>query len=292
MSNAPHLRRIGGRTFTFATMIGVALVVIFPFLWVVSIAFKPEQDVFTFPPRLLTDQPTLDNFRALLETNFPRAFLNSMVVAALAVVGNVVFAVAAGYAFARLRFPGKQIAFYAILSTAMVPIGVTMIPLFLMVRGIPFAGGNDWLGIGGTGLLNTHAGLVVPLFIGPLNIFLARQFFVDLPADIGEAARIDGASEFRIFFSIYVPLARPAIATITILTFTGAWEDFLWPLVVTSQLDMQTVQLTLMQFTLGGYVAWGPLMAAAVVVTLPILAVFILNQRHFISGLTAGSIKG
>ena len=268
------------------------LIVLIPFLWMISIAFTPEKEAFG-SISLIPAHPTLGNFTtALVNANLIRALLNSTIVALVAVSANCLIAVLAGYAFAMLPFPGGRPLFYVLVSTTAIPGSVTLIPLFLMARGIPLIGGNDILGHGGSGLLDTLAGVVLPYLVMPMNIFLARQFFSTAPIELSEAARIDGAGEWRIFTRIYLPLARPLVAVVAIFSFTGVWSDFLWPLVVTSSTQMQTVQLALARFLSTGNVQYGPLMAGAVLVTLPVLIIFLFNQRSFISGLSEGSVKG
>nr|WP_231747424.1 carbohydrate ABC transporter permease [Auraticoccus cholistanensis] len=218
--------------------------------------------------------------------------LNSLVVTAVPVLTNCVAAVAAGYAFALLPFRGSTALFYLLLSTAAIPTSVTLIPLFLMAKGFPLAGGNDLAGYGGTGLLDSLPGLMLPHLVMTMNIFLARQYFSTANAELAEAARVDGAGEWRIFRSIYLPLSRPIVAVIAIFTFTGVWDDFLWPLVITQSPEVQTVQLALAQFLASGTVRYGTLMAGAVLATLPVLVIFLANQRHFVSGLADGSVKG
>lgn len=269
------------------------LLVLVPFWWMVSIAFKPESEVFSAEPRLLPRNPVLDNFSTALDAgNLGTAMTNSLIVALLVVVANCVFALLAGYAFAKLPYRGSNAIFMTIVATTMVPVAVTLIPLFLIAKGIPLAGGNDITGQGGSGLLDSLGGLTLPHLIGPLNVFLARQYFLGLPDELGEAARVDGASEFRLFWKIYLPLARPLVATVAVFAFTAVWDDFLWPLVVTSSPETQTVQLALSKFLTGGNVAYGPAMAGSVLVLLPILAVFVLNQRSFVAGLSEGGVKG
>ncbi|MEU4831991.1 carbohydrate ABC transporter permease [Streptosporangium sp. NPDC023615] len=269
------------------------LLVLVPFWWMVSIAFKPESEVFSAEPRLLPDDPVLDNFSVALDAgNLATAMTNSLVVALLVVVANCVFTLLAGYAFAKLPYRGSNAIFMTIVATTMVPVAVTVIPLFLIAKGIPLTGGNDVLGRGGSGLLDSLAGLTLPHLIGPLNVFLARQYFMGLPDELGEAARVDGASEFRLFWRIYLPLARPLVATVAVFAFTAVWDDFLWPLVITSSPGTQTVQLALSQFLTGGNVAYGPAMAGSVLVLLPVLAVFVFNQRSFVAGLSEGGVKG
>ncbi|WP_129842904.1 carbohydrate ABC transporter permease [Streptomyces sp. RFCAC02] len=293
---ARRLRRprtvTGRRPGSLAVLVITTLLVLVPFLWMLSLAFTPEEAAFG-SARLIPSHPTLDNFeRAWSDGALGRAMVNSLIVTLIAVVTNCVLAVAAGYAFALLPFRGSRVLFYTLVSTVAVPVSVTLIPLFLMAKTFPLTGGNDITGVGGTGLLNTLGGVVLPYLIMPMNIFLAKQFFDGFDGDMAEAARIDGASELRIFRQVYLPLAKPLVAVVAIFTFTGVWDDFLWPLVVTTSHDTQTVQLALTRFLGSGNVQYGALMAAAVLVTLPVLAVFLFNQRHFISGLTEGSTKG
>ncbi|MBO1739315.1 carbohydrate ABC transporter permease [Leifsonia sp. TF02-11] len=270
----------------------VTLLVVTPFVWVISLAFTPEQHAFG-SVSLIPADATWDNFvTAFRDANLGRALTNSAIVAVVAVVANCVIAVLAGYAFAMLPFPGSSVVFYALIATTAIPISVTLIPLFLMARGFPLAGGNDLLGHGGSGLLDTLAGVVLPYLVAPMNIFLARQFFLSAPVELAEAARVDGAGEWRIFSRIYLPLARPLVAVVAIFSFTGVWDDFLWPLVVTSSPQTQTVQLALARFLSSGNVQYGPVMAGAVIATVPVLIVFLFNQRSFISGLSEGSLKG
>lgn len=272
-------------------VIGTFLVLV-PFLYMISLAFTPEDQTFA-NVSLWPSDPTLSNFTAAWSSGrLGRAFVNSTIVTLVAVATNGVFGIAAGYAFARLPFRGSQTLFYTLIATMAIPVSVTLIPLFLMARGFPFAGGNNILGQGGTGLLDSLGGVVLPYLIMPMSIFLSRQFFSAFDEDMAESARIDGAGELRIFAQIYLPLARPLIAVVAIFTFTGVWDDFLWPLVVTSSPEVQTVQLALTAFLGSGNVRYGALMAASVLVTLPVIAVFLFNQRQFISGLTEGSVKG
>ncbi|WP_432493660.1 carbohydrate ABC transporter permease [Kineococcus auxinigenes] len=267
------------------------VLVLIPFLWVISLAFTPSEDAFG-APQLLPEKPTLQNFGTAWDANLGQALWNTTVVTVVAVLANVVFATAAGYAFAMLPFRGSTMLFYGLVSTAAIPVSVTLIPLFLMAKQFPLAGGNDLLGHGGSGLLDSLGGVVLPYVIGPMNIFLARQYFASANPDLAEAARIDGAGEVRIFTRIYLPLAKPLLAVVSIFAFTGVWDDFLWPLVVTTSAETQTVQLALARFLASGNVQYGPLMAGAVLITLPVLAVFLFNQRAFVSGLTDGSVKG
>lgn len=286
-------RKIWRASFRYTILVVTALVVSMPFIWIVSLAFKGPNEAFAWPPTLLPQSPTLANFSYVLsQTILPTAFLNSGIVGLVSVVTNLGLASLAGYAFARLLFPFREVIFFILIATTMIPAAVSLIPLFLMTKGFPLAGGNDIFGQGGTGLLDSLPGLILPHVVGALNIFLARQFFLELPDELAEAARIDGAREFGIFWRVYLPLAQPLIATIAIFSFTGAWEDFLWPLVVTSSTDMYTVQLALNSFQSGGNIQWGYMMAAAVLATLPLFLVFLFFQKYFVEGLASGSVKG
>jgi multiple sugar transport system permease protein len=268
------------------------LVVVSPFLWMVSLAFTPESDAFG-SVRLIPAHPTTDNFvTAFVDAGLGRALANSAIVTLIAVLTNCGAAVAAGYAFALLPFPGSRLLFYLLISTAAVPVSVTLIPLFLMAKGFPLAGGNNLAGVGGSGLLDSLGAVVLPYLVLPMNIFLGRQYFSTSDLSLAEAARIDGAGEWTIFRRIYLPLARPLVAVTAIFSCTAVWDDFLWPLVVTTSPEVQTVQLAVARFLSSGNVQYGPLMAGAVLVTLPILAVFLVNQRSFSTGLTDGSVKG
>ena len=289
----PSPREVRAKRVRFVAVLTVTLIVSLPFIWMISLAFSPPEDVFSYPPQLLPTEPTLDNFTSVLtSTNLPVSFLNSMAVSGLVTLTSISGAVVAGYAFARLQFPGRDLLFFVLIASAMVPVVVQLIPLFLLTQSFPLFGGNDLLGRGGTGLIDTRIGLALPHMIHPLTVFLARQYFMDMPGELAEAGRVDGASEARIFFSIYLPLARPIIATIAVLAFVGAWEDFLWPLVVVTSTATETLPLTLSRFASSGAIQFGPLMAATFLATLPVLTFFALNQRHFMQGLTSGGVKG
>lgn len=278
---------------SFLVLLLATALVALPFAWMLSLALKGPDEIATAGTRLIPGSPGLGNFsEAVQGAGLLRAMGNSFAVGLGSILANCAIATLAGYAFAKLSFRGSTALFYGIVATAMVPVAVTLVPLFLIAKGMPLVGGNDLFGVGGTGLLDTLPGVLLPHLLAPLNIFLARQYFLELPDELGEAGRVDGAGELRIFWRIYVPLARPIVAVIAIFSFTGSWDDFLWPLVVTSSEDVMTVQLALTTFLSGEQIAYGPAMAAAVLVTLPVLAVFVFNQRHFISGLSAGGVKG
>lgn len=287
--SARGLRRGG----TATALVVATLLVLIPFGWMASVAFTPEDEVLGGSPSFIPAHPTMANFDAALgEGNIGTALLNSVIVALVVVVTNCVLATLAGYAFAKLSFPGSNALFLVLISTSMLPVAVTLIPQFLMVKGFPLAGGNDITGTGGSGLLDSLAGLTIPFLVGPLNIFLARQFFLGLPDELREAGLIDGAGEFGIFRRIYLPLAAPLVATIAVFSFTAVWDDFLWPLVIITSPEHQTAQLALSKFLTSGNIAFGPAMAGTVLVVLPVLTVFLFCQRSFVAGLSDGAVKG
>ncbi len=280
------------RVLNMAILLVATLAVLFPFLWMVSIALTPAELAFR-DVKIWPDSPTLENFvTALTVGNLGRAFVNSTVVALFSVLTNCVITVAAGYAFAHLPFRGSNALFYLVIATSAIPVAVTLIPLFLMVSNFPLAGGNDLLGRGGSGLVDTLGGVAIPYLVGTMSIFLVRQFYKGMSPELAEAARIDGAGELRIFWSVYLPLSRPIVAVVAIFSFTAVWDDLLWPLVVSSSPQSQTVQLALTGFSQSGNIQYAPLMAATIIVTVPVLLVFLFNQRHFISGLSEGAVKG
>ncbi len=273
-------------------LIVAAAIVSVPLLWMIMSSIKPFSDIFAWPPKLFPSSVTLDHYVRVLEgTNFPRYFLNSTIVAVLVVVSNLLIALPCGYAFARLPIPGKDLAFLVVLGTMMIPSHVTTIPLFILARNFPLVGGNDVMGAGGTGLLNTYLGIALPHLVLTFTIFLARQFFLDLPAEIRDSGRIDGASEVRVFASLYLPISLPIVATIAIFSFVTAWDDFFWPLVVTTTDRMRTAQIGLSVFRSQFSSEWGALFAASVLIVLPVVIVFLFNQRLFIRGLATGATK-
>lgn len=269
-----------------------ALIVSLPLLWMLLSSFKPQADIFSWPPRLLPTSLTLDNYQYVLQnTSFPRYFFNSLVVSVMVVVANLLIALPAGYAFARLPIPGRDAVFLVVLGTMMIPGNITTIPLFILAKSFPLLGGNDLLGAGGTGLLNTYLGIALPHLVLTFTIFLSRQFFLDLPAELADSGRIDGATEFRIFRSLYLPISLPIVATVAIFSFVTAWDDFLWPLVITTSDSMRTAQIGLSVFRSQFASQWGALFAASVLVVLPVVLVFLFNQRFFIKGLATGATK-
>jgi multiple sugar transport system permease protein len=272
-------RRVG----LYAVLIVAALVMIVPFYWTLSTSFKLPGDVFS--GKLIPDPFTLENYQDVFRRlPFATYFLNSVIVSGSIVGLNVVFGTAAAYAFAKLRFPGRDLLFFVFLLTLMVPFQVNLIPLYrIMVelhKAIPAIG------------VDTYFGLIAPGAVQVFGIFLMRQFLRSIPDEILESARMDGASEWRILRSIVFPLAAPGMATLAIFTFIGAWNDFLWPLIVTNSDAMRTLPVGLALLARRNTVVWGQTMAGTVVAVAPMVVIFLVLQRRFIEGLTAGSVKG
>ena len=255
------------------------LAMVGPFIWMLLSSFKPETEIRLVPPTWWPHHPTLDNYRELFsKLNFPTYFLNSTIVSTLITLGNLIFCSAAGYALAKLRFPGRRALFGLVLASVMVPGMVTFVPLFVLVSNM--------------GMTNTYAGLVLPFLAWALGAFLMRQFMESIPDELIESGRIDGAGEVRIFVSIVLPLCRPALAALGILSFLTFWNSFLWPLVVATTEDKYTLPVALALFSVGqNQTKFGLLLAGSVVVVLPVLVVFLLLQRHFVRGIATTGLK-
>jgi multiple sugar transport system permease protein len=281
-----------GRVAWYSFLLLLALVFVFPFVWALLTSLKPDTEVFE-AGRWLPSVWRFDNYlRAVNSYNLPRYFLNSLIVALIVTAGHLVLASTAGYAFARLRFPGRDALFALVVATLMVPSQATLVPLFILVKHWPLLGGNDLLGREGFGMLDTYWVLTVPLMATAYGTFLLRQFFLALPAELEDAARIDGSSEFGIYWRIVVPLSGPAMATLGIFSFQNVWNDFVWPLVTTRSDAMKTIQVGLAQFRREGTTDWTLLMAGTMIATIPILIVFLFGQRFFTRGIALTGLKG
>lgn len=268
----------------YAFLVVAALLMVAPFLWSISTSLKQPGDVFAYPPQLLPDPATFQNYvDVFTKLTFDRYFLNSVIVTGSVVLLNVLFGTTAAYAFAKLRFPGREAIFFLLLLTLMVPFQVNLIPLYkIMVelhKAIPAIGAD------------TYFGIVAPSAIQVFGIFLMRQFLRAVPDEILESARMDGASELRILRSIVFPIALPGMATLAIFTFLGAWNDFLWPLIVTNSDEMRTMPVGLALLARKNASNWGDTMAGTVLTAAPLIVMFLVLQRRFIEGLTAGSVK-
>jgi len=263
---------------TVAVLAVMALAIVFPFVWMVLTSFKPEAQIAQYPPRLLPDSWTLENYQNVWSRiPFARLLLNSVILAGGVTLVSLLLDSMAAYALSRLDFPGRDAIFIIILVALMLPFQVMFIPLFVVVHDL--------------GMLDSYSGLIVPRATNAFGIFMLRQFFMTLPRELDEAARIDGASEFGIYWRIILPLSGPALATLAIFHFMYNWNDFLWPLLITSSTEMRTLPAGLALFVGQHVVEYGVVMAGAVLTLLPLLVAFLFAQRYFIQGIAMTGIK-
>ena len=268
---------------SYLLMTAIALFTVAPFAWMVIASLHPSHGVLPDPAHLAPDRWHWENYADVVNPEiglpFGRFLLNTALVAVCVVAGQLALCSLAGYGFARMDFPGRNLLFYLFLATMMVPAQVTMIPAFLVVRAF--------------GWLNTYWALIVPGISSAFGTFLMRQFFLTLPGELDDAARLDGCSDFDIYWRIALPLSAPALATLAAFAFIATWSDFFWPLLVTSTTEMRTLEVGLSLFKNSfGSTNWPLQMAAAVIVLAPVLAVFLFTQRFFVRGIALTGLKG
>ena len=257
----------------------LALVVLMPLVWMVSVSFMAPGEAAAFPPPLFPSEPTLENYRTLFGTyGIGRYLANSILVSTLATILALLFVVPAGYAFAKLRFNGREAVFQALVAAMVVPGQIGMLPLFLELKTM--------------GLVNSYAGALVPWLAGIFGIFLVRQFCLSIPTELLEAARIDGASEGLILRRIVLPTLKPVLITLALFIFLGSWNDFMWPLIVLADQDLYTLPVALAALSREHVQDNELMMAGSVVTVVPVLVLFLVLQRYYLSGLMAGSVKG
>jgi multiple sugar transport system permease protein len=256
----------------------VAAITLLPLLWMVSVSLMSPGEASTFPPPLLPGRASLDNYRALFaHAGMGRYLLNSAVLTTAVTVVSLLLNVAAGYAFAKLRFAGRDRIFRVLLGALVSPSQVAMVPLFLLLKHL--------------GLVNTYGGVLVPAMASIFAIFLVRQYALSVPDELLEAARMDGASELRIFRSVVVPVLKPIVVTLAVFTALGTWNDFMWPLIVLNDSDLYTLPVALASLSREHVQDNELMMAGSVLTTAPVLLVFLVLQRHYIQGLVLGSVK-
>ena len=268
-----------GNVLTYAGLLVVAFSMLIPFLWMLGTSLMDDLEIVQYPPKFIPSDPKWSNYpEAMALQPFGRFFLNTIVITAFSVAGQLLFCSMAAYAFARLRFRWRDQIFVLYLSTMMVPVIVTLIPTFLIINAF--------------GWMNTYYALITPLVSSVWGIFLLRQFFLTIPKDLEDAARIDGANDFMIYWRVILPLSKPALATLAIFAFMNSWKDFLWPLIVTSHTEMRPVEVGIASFSSIYTSDWPHQMAAAVVVMAPIIIVFFFAQKYFVRGITLSGLKG
>lgn len=249
-----------------------------PLLWMFLASFMPAGQALANPPAWLPRPWTLEHYRTLFERlNLGRAFANSLSIALAVTLASLFFNSLAGYAFAKLRFPGREKLFAVLLAALVIPTQVAMLPLFLLLRAM--------------GLINTYAGVILPGMASILGVFLIRQFALSIPDDILDAARIDGAGELKIYWSIVLPLCKPILVTLALFTFLATWNDFLWPLIVLSDQSRYTLPVALASLVGEHAPDTELMMAGSVLTTLPVLIVFLALQRYYVQGILMGSLK-
>ncbi|MFD7552514.1 carbohydrate ABC transporter permease [Streptomyces sp. NPDC059578] len=276
-STGPRARRV----LVYALVSLGLLIMSAPFLWMALSAFKTNEELSASPPVWLPTEWTLAHFERLLDRlDLPRYFLNSVIVATLVTVSNLLFCSMLGYALAKLKFAGRNKLFGLVLGALMVPGNLMLLPLFVLMSKLQ--------------LIDSYAGLVLPFAAGAFGVFLMRQFMQSIPDELLEAARMDGAGEWYIFWRIVMPLVKPALATLTIFTFLGSWNNFVWPLIATNDPDKYTLPVALATFATDPNQSAGSngmLMAGSFLIVLPVLLVFAVLQRHFTQGIATAGMK-
>lgn len=257
----------------------LAMLVLAPLLWMITVSLMSTGEAAAFPPPILPKLPTLEHYRTLfVDYGVGRYLFNSAFLAAAATALALIFTLPAGYAFAKLRFRGRERMFQILVGALVIPGQIGMLPLFLLLKYM--------------GLVNTYAGALVPWLAGIFGIFLVRQYALSVPDELIEAGRVDGASEWQIFRRIILPALQPVIVTLALFVFLGSWNDFIWPLIILSDQDLYTLPVALAALSREHVQDNELMMAGSVVTTLPVLIVFLLLQRYYLSGLMAGSVKG
>jgi len=262
-------------------VLGIAfLATVMPVLWAFSTAVKPLREVYIYPPALLPGRLELENFvKAWTGAPFPRYAMNSVLVTAIIIAGQMANASLSAYAFSRLEFKGRDLLFTLFLGTMMIPTQVLAIPSFLIFKVF------DWL--------NTYMALTVPFLSNAFGIFLVRQSFLSVPKDLVDAAKVDGAGHLRIIWNVLIPVSRPAFLSFALLTFTWRWNDYFWPLIMTNSTDMRTLPVGLVFLrTSEGSIEWNVVMAASMFVMAPIIVLFIFLQKYFVEGVMSSGVKG
>lgn len=277
----PRVRLSLGRVSVVIGMIALVAVMILPFGWMLSTSLKAREYILQTPPQLIPNPVTLESYTGLAERiDVPRTFFNSAFVAIAGTAGQIVISAMAAFAFARMQWRGRNTVFVLYLATLMIPSVVLVIPQFILVRSL--------------GWMNSYAALIVPALFSAFGTFLLRQSFLGLPKDFEEAAVVDGANPFTIFWRIVLPLNTPALATLAVFSFMGLWNAYLWPLFVARQESVMTLPVALATLQAGprALTEWNLVMAGAVVTVLPILVVYVLAQRWFVRGVISSGIKG
>ena len=288
-----RVRVLGLNTLLYGVLIVFAVAMLAPFAVTLFTSLKPKEELYFVGINLLPSHPRPFNYvEAMQAAPWGRYFFNSTFVALVSVLGSLLLNSVAGFCFARLRFRGRDLLFFFMLIGIMIPPQAIIIPQFLMMRYMPLFGGNDITGQGGIGWLNSYWALIMPWLAGSFGIFLCRQYYINFPEELDEAARLEGCGPFRLFTHIYLPLSGPVLAALAILKTVFMWNDFFYPLIMTNSANMRTVQLGLQTFAGEYYADWHLMMAAALLTTLPLIVLFLFLQRYFVEGIVTTGLKG
>ena len=281
-----------GKLIVYVLLTTGAIIFIAPWAWMVSASFQPIGEIFEWPPNWIPETFTLQNYvKFLAAEGFFRWVLNSGFLAVVVLVIQMFFNSLAAYTFAKRKFPGRDGLFLLMLGTLMIPGQLFLIPNYIILLRSPLFGGNNLMGVGGFGMLDSFWGIIIPYSFSVWSVFFMRQYMTGIPDDLLDAARMDGASEFLIYWKVVMPLCGPVLAAQAIFTFTFVWNDFFWPLIVISSPELRTLQLGLALFILKNKTVWDIVFAGSVVSTLPVLLVFIFFQKYFIRGIALTGMK-
>jgi multiple sugar transport system permease protein len=271
-------RRLRSAVIVYPLLLVVIFIALLPFYWMIASSFKTPENIFSYPLQWIPNPINWQSYPTAWESqDFTRYFLNSTFVSVAITAGNLLFASLAGYSLAKFRYKGRNFLFLLILSTMMLPLEVTMVPLFLLIKQF------DWQ--------NSYQGLIVPFLVEGFGVFLMRQYLLGIPKDLIEAARIDGASELRIYAQIVMPLCKPALAALGVFTFREAWDMYIWPLIIISKDSLRPLPLGISLFMGENGTNWDQLMAVAAIGTLPMILLFFFLQRSFIQGIAITGLK-
>jgi multiple sugar transport system permease protein len=281
-----------GKLIVYALLTTGAIIFLAPWAWMVSASFQPIGKIFDWPPNWIPETFTLANYTKFLAAEgFFRWVLNSGFLAVVVLVVQMLFNSMAAYTFAKRKFPGRDGLFLLMLGTLMIPGQLFLIPNYIILLRSPLFGGNNLMGVGGYGMLDSFWGIIIPYSFSVWSVFFMRQYMKGIPDDLLDAARMDGASEFLIYWKVVMPLCGPVLAAQAIFTFTFVWNDFFWPLIVISSPELRTLQLGLALFILKNKTVWDVVFAGSVISTLPVLLVFIFFQKYFIRGIALTGMK-
>jgi multiple sugar transport system permease protein len=280
LNRPPERKAIAAKMVSYALLLCWIIITLIPLYWMLVMSFKDTAVASSFTPEWFPKNPSIATYvRFFTETDAVRWLLNSLFVSSVLTVTNVLFCSLAGYAFAKLRFPGRNTIFWLLLGTMMIPAQVTLIPVYIIVV--------NTLQLG-----NTYTAIMLPMFATVGNIFLMKQYMSTLPSSLIQAARIDGCSEWRIFYKIILPISKPGLAVLAIFTFVATWNEFFWPFLVTQTSSMRTIQIGLASFKFADATDFGAMMAGSVIAALPMFLLFFSLQKYFLQGITIGAVKG